>query len=206
MVRSTRKKPKKSSIHSIPELRRSFEYIEKYVDDKIKSGKTKEQIIRSLKKEWERVFFKELDRKSAEAFVNDRNSYRQCSQKRRTLRKSGGMAPIDYTTRPGIYVPPGQIPVNGQIPPLGGNFIDYISKGFWNPEPGQSYDPVPGQTRYNTSVPVGMGDNRITGGSRKLRRGGSFRFPASVPPSAIQEITSIAKGMPTGPSPHQVQR
>jgi hypothetical protein len=113
------------------------------------------------------VFFKDLDKKSAESFVSDRLSKKHT---RRTLKGGAALAgaPLDYITRQGIYLAPGQIPdINGHLPLSDGSisnygsFVPYVDKGFWNPEPGHSYDPVPGQTRFPTSVPAGMGSNLV---------------------------------------------
>lgn len=207
MVRMTRKK----KIYSIPELRRSFEHIEEYVDSKIQSGETKDHIVKDLKKEWKNVFFKELSTKSAEAFVNDRNKSKKKTKRETKRKQKGGSAiagaPVDYTTRQGMYLSPGQIPVCGNISGAG-NFVKYVSNGFWNPEIAQSFDPVQGQTRFPTSVPVGMGSN-MAGGKRTLRKkkGGFIRIPSSNPTSPIQDIMDISRGAhPAGPSPHQIQR
>lgn len=219
MTRKTRKqKPK--GIFSIPELRRSFEHIEEYVDNKIQSKESKEQIVKDLKREWKKTFLKDLDNKSAYAFVNDQMG----SKRSRKTRKHGGAAlagaPLDYTTRAGIYLAPGQIPVDGHLPlsdgskSTFGSFVDYVSNGFWNPEPGQSYDPVQGQVRFPTSTPLHMGDNTVhfsKGGSRKNRKSGrktrkGGRFPASVPAGIIQDMQDMWKGKEVGPSPNQVQR
>jgi hypothetical protein len=249
MVRKTRRQrseKKAKGVYSIPELRRSFEHIEEYVNEKIALKESKEQLIKDLRKEWSKVFLKELDKKSAEAFVSDRLSKKSTSR-HRTLRRHGGRgaqlpntetpiagAPNDYTTRAGIYLAPGQIPDKAGHLPLSdgskssfGSFIEYVSKGFWNPEPGQSYDPVPGQTRFPTSVPVGMGSNAVhfatKGGyrekdgkrkSRKVRRGGaavlsqafSHPIPSSSPPGILQDMQDLYYGKSVGPSPDQVQR
>ncbi len=242
MVRKTRRhrsEKKAKGVYSIPELRRSFEHIEEYVNEKIALKESKEQLIKDLRKEWSKVFLKELDRKSAEAFVSERLTHK--SIRHRTLRRHGGRgaqlpntetpiagAPNDYTTRAGIYLAPGQIPDKAGHLPLSdgskssfGSFIEYVSKGFWNPEPGQSYDPIPGQTRFPTSVPVGMGSNAVhfaaKGGnrkSRKVRRGGSallsqaFSRPisSSAPPGVLQDMQDMWHGKDVGPSPDQVQR
>ena len=234
MVRKTRRhgsNKKSKGIYSIPELRRSFEHIESYVNGKIAHKESKEKLVKDLRKEWSKVFFKDLDKKSAESFVSDRLNKKH---KRRTLR--GGAAPLagaplDYTTRQGIYLAPGQIPTAAGHLPLSdgspsnyGSFIPYVDKGFWNPEPGHSYDPVPGQTRFPTSVPAGMGSNVFKGGKRDKRktrrRGGGlirdmgavisqvFTHPASpsAPPSILKDAQDIWYGKSAGPSPDQVQR
>jgi hypothetical protein len=236
MTRKTRKhqsNKKHKGVHSIPELRRSFEYIESYIDGKIALKESKEQLIKDLRKEWSKVFFKELDKKSAEAFILDKLNKKQ-TLRRQTVRKRGGAnspltgAPNDYTTRAGIYLAPQSIPTKDGHLPLSdgaksnfGSYIPYVDKGFWNPEPGHSYDPVPGQTRFPTSVPVGMGDNTVhfsaKGGRRKTRRGGSrlgsfisqvFTHPisSSSPPSILQDMQDKWYGKDVGPSPDQVQR
>lgn len=216
MVRKTRRQTGKQlkGVYTIPELRRSFEHIESFVDRKIYEGDSKEKLVKELKKEWSHVFLKELDTKSAEAFINSRFSHKQTSR-RKTIRHRGGAgpisgAPLDYTTRAGMYLAPGQIPdKNGHLPLSDGaksnfgSYVEYVDKGFsvGIPEPGYKSDPVPGQTRFPTSVPVGMGSNEVhfstKGGSRrksrKLRRGGAAiisqafmrPIPASTPPQGV---------------------
>jgi hypothetical protein len=193
MVRKTRKQRTntKRGIHSIPELRRSFEYIEEYINDKIALKESKDALIKDLRKEWSRVFFKELNKKAAEAFITDKLGKKHHSR-RKTVKHHGGAgaqlpntftpiagAPNDYTTRQGIYLAPGQIPDNKGHLPLSdgsksnfGSYIQYVDKGFWNPEPGRSYDPVEGQTRFPTSTPVGMGDNTVHFASKSGGGGG----------------------------------
>ena len=240
MVRKTRRhgsNKKSKGIYSIPELRRSFEHIESYVNGKIAHKESKEKLVKDLRKEWSKVFFKDLDKKSAESFVSDRLNKKH---KRRTLK--GGAAPLagaplDYITRQGIYLAPGQIPdLRGHLPLSDGSpsnygsFVPYVDKGFWNPEPGHSYDPVPGQMRFPTSVPAGMGSNIFKGGrqpirerrqTRKGRRNGggliqnmgtmlsqAFTHPASpsAPPTILKDAQDMWYGKAVGPSPDQVQR
>lgn len=237
MVRKTRRhvsNKKSKGIYSIPELRRSFEHIESYVNGKIAQKESKEKLVKDLRKEWSKVFFKDLDKKSAESFVSDRLNRKH---KRRTLR--GGAAPLagaplDYTTRQGVYLAPGQIPtVTGHLPLSDGSlsnygsFVPYVDKGFWNPEIAQSYDPVPGQMRFPPSVPAGMGSNIFKGGKRQIRQtrkgkrngGGliqnmgtvlsqAFSHPASpsAPPTILKDAQDMWYGKNVGPSPDQVQR
>lgn len=221
MVRKTRKanhkQGKVDGIYTIPELRRSFEHIESYLQKQFKENKSKEMVIKNLQSEWKKVFMKDLDYKSAEAYVEHvaryKKSTRTTLKKSHTKKKHGGAisplagAPLDYMTRQGVYIQPGSVPPNAY-----GNILDYVSKGFWNPEPGQSYDPVPGQTHYVTHTPAEMGNNTVhfptmKGGkinqrnSRKLRIGGS-----SVPAGVLQDMKDIWYGKQVGPSPDQTQR
>ena len=250
MVRKTRKhfsskNKKQKGIFSIPELRRSFEHIEEFVDDKIAGKEGKEHIVKDLRKEWSRVFLKDLDKKSAEAFVTSRMDvqHQKRSARGRTIRRTTGGAgaqlantytpiagaPNDYTTRQGIYLAPGQIPDSKGHLPLSsgaksnfGSFIQYVQSGFdvSIPEPGQRSDPVPGQTRFPTSTPVGMGDNTVhfattKGGARrmtqktrktqktqKIRRSGGGTVPSSVP----ADLQRLWRGQETGVSPSMIQR
>jgi hypothetical protein len=234
MVRKTRKHhsrkgKKQKGIFSIPELRRSFEHIEEYVDSRIAAREAKAQIVKDLRKEWSRVFLKELDKASAEAFVNNRmNHVHKQSTRRRTARHSGGAAtplagaPNDYTTRQGMYLAPGQIPdAKGHLPLSDGSpskfgsFVQYVDKGFGVsvPEIAQNSDPVQGQTRFPTSPPMGMGDNTVhfkasggkRGKTRKTRRGGALGISRN-PPDIISDLHRMWKGQEVGPSPSQYQR
>jgi hypothetical protein len=214
MVRKTRRHSARKSekgIASIPELRRAFEHIEEVVDRKVKQKVPKEEISKELRKEWHGVFFKVLDKKSADAYVEERMSQkgrRVTRRARRSSRSKGGAqaiagAPLDYMTRQGVYLAPGQIPtaqghlpLSSGAPSAFGSYVQYVDKGFWNPEPGQSYDPVPGQPPWPV-VPAGMGSNLVKGGKRALRRGGSLQsvlaqigtrpISASVPAGVLQD-------------------
>lgn len=243
MVRKTRKHQSTKSkrfngIQTIPELRRSFEHIEKFVNEKIRADVPKEKLVKELRKEWFHVFVKELNKKSAEAFVDQRLEHCK-SSRRHTLRKKGGGAlagaPVNYSLRPGMYLAPESIPSNGSsitsfsdghYPLSGGessvygNLVKYVDKGFWNPQPGQSYDPVPGQSPW-PNVPTDMGSNKVSmkGGNRRSlrKKGGStagallsqaFRHPilSSSPPSFLQDIQDTSYGKQIGSSPDQIQR
>ena len=209
MVRKTRRHSARKSekgIASIPELRRAFEHIEEVVDRKVKQKVSKEEISKELRKEWQGVFFKALDKKSADAYVDERMSQkgRRVTRRARSRRSKGGAqaiagAPLDYMTRQGVYLAPGQIPIaHGHLPLSSGgpsaygSYVQYVDKGFWNPEPGQSYDPVPGQPPWPV-VPAGMGSNLVKGGKRALRRGGSLE-------SVLKQMTTrpISSAVPAG--------
>ena len=224
MVHKTRKHSNHGKgIYSIPELRRSFEHIESFVDDKLKSKDSKDKISKDLRKEWVKVFNKQLDKKSADAFLEDR-----MSKSGRRIRHTGGAlltgAPVDYTQRAGLYLAPSSVPgSDGGLPASGqtgggfGSFVQYVSNGFFDPVPAQSYDPVPGQTKW--PVPFLSTGSNQAGGRRKSRRkirGGSMGsllsqaftrpIPSDIPPGPLQDAQDLFHGKEVGGSPDQVQR
>ena len=237
MVRKTRKHfsskhKKQKGIFSIPELRRSFEHIEEFVDDKIAGKEGKEHIVKDLRKEWSRVFLKDLDKKSAEAFVTSRMEvlHQKRGARGRTIRRTTGGAgaqlantytpiagaPNDYVTRQGIYLAPGQIPDKAGHLPLSsgapskfGSFIQYVSSGFGVgiPEPAGR---APYSVGYPTTTPVGMGDNTVhfastKGGVRRKTRK-ARRGGGTVPSSIPADYQRIWRGQETGVNPSMIQK
>jgi hypothetical protein len=231
-------------VLTIPELRRAFEHIEQFVVGNL--GAPKGELVSGLQEEWKNTFHKTLDKKDAEAYVDyvqgmhSMHKITKASKKHGTRRhgrhRGGGSplagAPLDYTTRPGLYITPGINQGSYALVPA------YVDKGFWNPEPGQSYDPVPGQTRFPTHAPPGMGSNAVadigkqSGGSkgrrdkgnsksksRRLRGGATFfdsakaaaqqflmrPIPSSAPPSFGQDLQTMARGQQLGASPEASQ-
>lgn len=236
MVRKTRKHSK-SEVHTIPQLRRLFEDIEEFVDSRIQKHEAKDTLSKELQKEWKRVFMKELDKKDADAFVEDRMKTKKIL--RHTMKKKGGSqpiiggaltplagAPLDYSTRQGVYLAPNSIPMNGQLllqKGAGyGSYVDYVNSGFWNPEDSSTYDPVPGQQPWpQPYASIGSNAFSVKGGSRlkkskksrKVRGGNAFLtqafirpFGSDAPPSILQDMQSMAYGQQLGSSPDQVQR
>jgi len=218
---------KKQAVMTIPQLRKAFEHVETFVE--IHSKKPEKELVNLFQEEWKKTFKKEIEKKEAEAYVA--HALEIIHQKHPKDRKhSGGAmaltgAPILQDTRPGLYISPG---VNqgsyAQVPA-------YVDKGFWNPEIGRYYDPVPGQTHYPSDTPYGMGSNAYTGGGRKKnktkktnknknksQKGGNildavnqffFRptFSSQPPPSLLDNVTTaaMAKPLPQSPDPSQTR-
>lgn len=215
----------KSHVMAIPELRRAFEHIEAY-------ARAHAHDVDGLRAEWKRVFYKPLDRPSAEEYLKHMNNYSSPVERRgtRKLRRGyaaqGGSAPlagapIGYDMRPGVHISAGIDAGSYAVVPK------YVASGFWNPEIAQTYDPVPGQTAYPTRTPAGMGENTVRGGAcpcdaprfggstktkRKLRKGGGMLGDAlrglvgsSVPSTPLQDAIRLANGQQAGsPSPSAV--
>ena len=214
---------------TIPELRRAFEHIEEYAMAHMND-------VKGLQEEWKKVFYKDLDKDSALAYLEHVKTLPKKVKALRGTRKVnyGGAAlagaPLEYMTRPGIYLTQGGIDENSyaQVP-------KYIASGFWNPEMGISYDPVPGQPAWPVPY-ASTGSNLVKGGAvggdcgscgcsappmlttggrrktkRNLRKGGDMlsylqgmgmrTFGSSVPPTTPQALERTFNGTYAGPSP-----
>jgi hypothetical protein len=214
------------SIMTIPELRRAFEHVEEFVE--LHHTVPLDKLITQFQAEWQKTFHKEVDRGSARAYVEHVLSQVEHKKPKHRRHYGGAMAltgaPLDYTTRPGLYITPGVDQGSYAVVPK------YVDSGFWNPEQARDYDPVPGQTHYVTMTPAGMGSNEVhfKGGSlgkgkRKSRKqqGGDFLGDmftaakqlmfnpqvATVPPlNPLDDTVRVFRGLPVGPSPDASQR
>jgi hypothetical protein len=226
------------AVHTIPQLRRLFEEVEEFVDSHIAKRVSRDALVKEFRKEWKRLFMKELDKKSADAFIDERMKSKKILRHTRKQKQGGGAtpiqgAPLDYATRPGIYLESGQIPDKGQLPVVSGvpavsgggfgSYIDYVHSGFWNPQEAKTYDPVVGQSAWpqpyastgsNAVISGPNAVNALKGGSRrKLRGGNAFLtqaftrpIPSTAPPNPGQDMQTMFYGGETGASPDQVQR
>jgi len=222
------KKHSKSGVTTIPQLRRLFEGIEEFVDSRIAKRESKESLSKELRKEWKRVFHKELDKKEADAFVEHRMGPSKVLRHQHTRKRGGGPlagAPLEYTTRAGLYLAPSAIPVNGSLPYSSqmsgggfGSYIDYVNGGFWNPQMSITYDPVKGQQAWpvpysdtgsnlvNNAVKGGKRGKKQSGGNAPLTQAFERPFPSGSPPTVGQDLQDMWHGAATGSSPQQLQR
>jgi hypothetical protein len=175
------RRAKKQGVHTIPEIRRTFEYMEEYVAKKIASRQTTAQITKDLQGEWKKKFGKPLDERSAQAFIEDARAHApRLTKGKRTIRHRGGAlhgAPLADTMRAGISLAPASIPMGGHLPLSGGtpsivgNFIDYISSGFRVPEPsghmtGKFGWPQPYSTTGSNATGSNAAGSNMVGGRR----------------------------------------
>lgn len=189
---ATRRAKKTQGVHTIPEIRRTFEYMETYVAKKIASGQSTKQITKDLQGEWKKKFGKPLEERSAQAFIEDARAQHartpHLSKGKRTIRHRGGAAlqgaPLADTMRAGISLAPASIPVGGHLPLSGGtsstfgSFVDYISGGFRVPEPsgnitGKFGWPQPYSTTGSNATgsnATGSNASNMTGGTRRVGR------------------------------------
>ncbi len=234
MARKTRRAPRAKDVQTLPELRRSFEYIDAFVHQRM-SAPT-DRTVRELQTEWYRVFSKRLSKASATAFL-EKKRQEQKQSSRRVTRKRGGAAPLagapyDYTTRPGLYLPSAGIPnAEGQLTSSQGPygfFTSYIQSGFQNPEiaaAGEAQWPSPSAIMGTNTIQKGgrRGRTRKThssAGRKTARRGGgllegtlagsllsqAFTRPiqSDAPPSALQDAQTMWQGRLTGTAPDRM--
>lgn len=234
MARKTRKHAKSTKgIYSIPELRRAFEHVEQVMDEMIRNKESKADMISHIRKEWQKVFHKSLDKSSADALITHRMESRSMKGGASAL----GGAPVDYVTRPGVYLDQGSIPGpdGGLSKTVGGgygSYVQYVDHGFRNPEIAQGYDPVGGQSPFPFAPRADTGSNAFTpitslvkGGKRKINTrknkktrgktcGGAalidqaFLRPISagaVPSDPLFDMQQMSRGAPGGLSPDITQ-
>lgn len=223
------KKAKKVEHHdgimTIPELKRAFEHVEEFVE--LHHTVPLNNLVPMFQEEWIRTFYKEVDKESAKAYVQHALDQLKHKPQKERRHYGGAMAlsgaPLDYTTRPGLYITPGVDQGSYAVVPK------YVDSGFWNPEPARGYDPVPGQTHYVTQTPAGLGSNAVhfRGGGKKQtqkqkkQKGGDFLGDlfvaakqalfnpqvATVPPPTFADDANRGfRGLPPGPSPDASQR
>ena len=234
MARKTRKHTKSTKgIYSIPELRRAFEHVEQVMDEMIHSKESKADMIVHIRKEWQKVFHKTLDKSSADALITHRMESRRAPHSMKGGAAALAGAPVDYITRPGVYLDQGSIPGpdGGLTKTVGGgygSYTQYVDHGFRNPEIAQGYDPIPGQSTFPLPR-ADMGSNVFTplvkGGKRtiktrknkktrgKMSGGAAFIDQAfmrpisagSVPSDPLFDMQQMSRGAAPGLSPDTTQ-
>jgi len=119
---------------------------------------------------------------------------KKSSKKTRKNKQKGGMAPLDYTTGPGV---------NGPY----GNFLPYISSGFgfYNQINNIAMDSDCGRQNITPTISSDMGSNKVTSGG-SLNEILSQRFlPSQSPPTPLQDFLDNNRGMKLGASPDPLQ-
>ena len=216
--KKTRKAGHHRAVLSIPELRKSFHHVEKYLQNEVTKNKNMTAVLSGFRKEWKNVFHKDLSVNAAKSYVSNMMKKTKIWPKHSggSMQPLGG-APLDYTTGPGV---------NGVY----GNFPDYVNKGFVNLEPGilQDYS----NKNLTPILSVDMGSNKVGGRRsksrsrksrratlrkrntrRRLYRGGATNFLTGAPygaemrpfiaqnPTTTQyDAMSAFKALPTSPS------
>ena len=214
MKKSTTLKHKKG-VQTIPQLRKSFDHMERFTKWLVNSEKDKSKQVTSFQKEWKKVFYHDIDTTAAQGYIDFQSKQKQSTRKNKKGKKqSGGQAPLagaplDFQTRPGSYETPY------------GNFPEYISSGFsfYNKINQDSFFPTQcGKENITPTVYTSTGSNKV-GGSRKRNKKQRGGFPTlsefaqalsfgplspSAPTSAAYDLQSATKAQlpPASPSAH----
>lgn len=219
MVKHTKTRKLKKGVMTIPQLRKAFDHIESFTASLLKETKGVEERRKAFQSEWKKVFHRDVDDKSANAYiefeekkVGKKTGTRKHKQKGGLNQRGGSTplsgAPLDYSTRPGI---------DG----IYGVFPAYVSSGlaFYNDINKEA--PLAGCGTENTTpkVPISIGSNLVSqkGGRRtrksKKQNGGSFPtvsefaqalsfrpITATAPPTMAYTAQMDYKGLPSPPS------
>jgi hypothetical protein len=203
MPRKTRKVSKaEKAAKTIPELRKSFEKMDSFIHSKV-CKLSDEEGVKAFKKEWKRLFGKEVSTEAA-------TEYLHFARKAAGKEQKGGYAPLAYDMRPGVQP-------EVSVPP-------YVSGGFGFANNDSLV--LGGPKDYLLNVPDAVKNNTVIGGGKgrgqrktirhnkrngKGQKGGSISstfaefssrpFGMSSPPTSGQELTMILKGGPGFASP-----
>jgi hypothetical protein len=190
----THKMKKQGKLLSIPQLRKSFDHIDEWVESHVRKGHVKE-LVPAFQAEWKKTFHREVDASAAEAYL----SLKQHSAPRvtRKHRQSGGGAalqgaPLDYSTRPGVYG-------------VYGNFPEYVSSGlrFYNDINQDSLTAQCGKENITPDIPASMGSNEVAqkGGRRRSRKYKTRKQKGGAQPSLLQTAAAVTDVMVNRPFP-----
>lgn len=103
---------------TIPQLRKAFDHMESFTLSLLRRESDKKKCRKAFQNEWMKTFHRSVDDKAADAYLQFESKK---MKKAKTKKQRGGAAlegaPLDYSTRPGIYGVYGEFPA-------------YISGGF----------------------------------------------------------------------------
>ena len=157
----------KKGVMTIPQWRKSFEHMETFTARLLASAKDKTSQRKAFQKEWQRVFHRAVDDRAADAYLSF-EAKKHSKGKSKTKKQRGGQtlegAPLDYSTRPGIYGVYGEFPA-------------YVTSGFDIYDKINQLSPVAGCGVENITpkIPADLGSNKVnfSGGKRRSRSRGS---------------------------------
>ena len=197
MVGLTRKKTKnikkeqvkKSSVMTVPQLRRAFERIDMETRKILAKHPIDESSVLEFQKTWKLTFHKTIDTATAKSYLElQTKSKKQKGTKgtkgtrKEGKKQQGGSAPVDYMLRPGL---------DGTH----GNYLPYVSSGlsFYNSINNIAMDSDCGKVDITPQISADMGSNKFVGGQRMIQ--------PSVPPSLLQDVQDYSLSRPLGSSP-----
>lgn len=199
--RTTRKRGRPTGrAISIPELKESFDAVERKTAEIIRSDASKQAKVRRFQEAWRSIFGRPVEASAAEAYLavkaHSLPKRDRASGKPKTRKQRGGAAlagaPVDFQTRPGV---------DGTY----GSFLPYVARGFG------FYDTINqqglfkgcGTENITPAVAADMGSNKVGGGmiADALSAITSRPVGPSSPPSILNDIQTTMQGRELGASP-----
>ena len=191
--RSTRRNKKSKKHMTIPELKNSFDIIQREAHDILKQGGSSGEQVKKFQKVWKLVYHRPVSSSAAEAYLKFKKlsglSGEKPHRRNATRKLKGGAAisgaPLDYSLRQGVDS-------------VYGNFPEYQSAGL------KFYDSVNQQGMVQE-----CGIKDIT--PHIGQSGGNFsdalisRPAPSTPPSLVDDVQHALSGRPASASPAPYQ-
>lgn len=183
---------------TIPELKRSFDTLEKDVSAILRDTLSQPQRVKRFQEVWRRIFGRPVDASAASAYLAVK-ARRVGGKTRKGGKQNGGAAaaalagaPLDFQTRPGV---------DGAY----GSFNQYITNGFgfYNTINQNAMSKECGMVDITPRVPAELGSNKVGGGmiGDALAAIGTRPATAAAPPSFTQDLQDMWSGRPVGQSP-----
>jgi hypothetical protein len=202
--RMTRKRSTRARAITIPELKESFDAVERKTAEILRSDAPKQVKVRRFQEAWRSIFGRPVEASAAEAYLAVKSHTLPKREKGQQTRKQGRKqrggavaaplagAPVDFQTRPGV---------DGTY----GSFLPYVARGFG------FYDTVNqqglfkgcGTENITPAVAADMGSNKVGGGimADALSVLGSRPVEGSSPPTLLHDLQTAMHGRELGQSP-----
>jgi hypothetical protein len=196
-----RSRKRKGPSVKIPELKRSFDQLERAVTSIIRETPSTKERVKKLQEVWRKIFGRPVESIAAEAYIQVMARSVGGRKGGKTRKQSGGSAalagaPLDFQTRPGVDG------VHGSFPP-------YLSNGlsFYNTINQEGMFKGCGTENITPNVPASLGSNQFGGATLGdgLFLGTTRPVDATVPASIFQDVQTVFQGRPLGASPDASQ-
>lgn len=182
---------------TIPELKQSFDALERKVVEILRAGGDQKQRVRKFQEAWRSIFGRPVEASAAEAYLQVKaRTLPKVGAKTRKSQRGGASAlagaPVDFQTRPGV---------DG----VHGSFLPYLTKGldFYNTINQHGMFKGCGTEDITPQVPASLGSNKVGGGLLSDAAFVATTRPvaASSPPSLFNDIQTAWQGRSLGASP-----
>jgi hypothetical protein len=200
--RHTRKKRADGPVTTLVELKSVFDRVRKGALSIIKGTPEKKQRIKKLQALLREHFHHPVQPMAAEAYLHVIEKGMGTKRGTRRRKQKGGMAPLDFQTRPGI---------DG----VHGSFPQYLTGGlsFYNTINKEGMFQDCGKVDITPAVPVSIGSNQAGGAgvsmgtvlSDAISLGMTRPFTSTSPSSVGQDIQTISQGRDLPASPRADQ-